>query len=82
MPRLSNIILGVSSAASDVYKGLLEGNILLYAPGLLWLGSLIGWDKPVLEYGLYPFILGELIKIAIAVLLLPIAWKIVDRLKQ
>jgi len=46
------------------------------------LGSLIGWDKPVLEYGLYPFILGDLLKIAMAVLLLPTAWKIVNRLKQ
>jgi len=60
----------------------LVGNILLYAPGLLWLGSLIGWDKPVLEYGLYPFILGDLLKIAMAVLLLPTAWKIVNRMKQ
>ena len=65
-----------------LFASLLVGNILLYAPGLLWLGSLIGWDKPVLEYGLYPFILGDLLKIAMAVLLLPTAWKIVNRLKQ
>ncbi|MDG1176996.1 MAG: biotin transporter BioY, partial [SAR324 cluster bacterium] len=51
-------------------------------PGLLWLGTLIGWDKPVLEYGLYPFIGGDLLKIAMAVLLLPTAWKVVNRLKQ
>jgi biotin transport system substrate-specific component len=61
---------------------LLVGNVLLYAPGLLWLGTLIGWDKPVLEYGLYPFIGGDLLKIAMAVILLPTAWKIVNRLKQ
>ena len=61
---------------------LLVGNVLLYAPGLLWLGALIGWDKPVLEYGLYPFIGGDLLKIVMAVLLLPTAWKIVNRLKQ
>jgi len=61
---------------------LLVGNVLLYAPGLLWLGTLIGWDKPVLEYGLYPFIGGDLLKIAMAVLLLPTAWKVVNRLKQ
>jgi biotin transport system substrate-specific component len=61
---------------------LLVGNVLLYAPGLLWLGALIGWDKPVLEYGLYPFIGGDLLKIAMAVLLLPTAWKIFNRLKQ
>ena len=61
---------------------LLVGNVLLYAPGLLWLGTRIGWDKPVLEYGLYPFIGGDLLKIAMAVLLLPTAWKIFNRLKQ
>lgn len=61
---------------------LLVGNVLLYAPGLLWLGTLIGWDKPVLEYGLYPFIGGDLLKIVMAVLLLPTAWKVVNRLKQ
>ena len=61
---------------------LLVGNVLLYAPGLFWLGTLIGWDKPVLEYGLYPFIGGDLLKIAMAVLLLPTAWKVVNRLKQ
>ena len=73
---------GFDRSYSKLFASLLVGNILLYAPGLLWLGSLIGWDKPVLEYGLYPFILGDLLKIAMAVLLLPTAWKIVDRLKQ
>ena len=61
---------------------LLLGNVLLYVPGLLWLGTLIGWDKPVLEYGLYPFISGDLLKISMAVLLLPTAWKVVNRFKQ
>ena len=73
---------GFDRSYSKLFVSLLVGNILLYAPGLLWLGSLIGWDKPVLEYGLYPFILGDLLKIAMAVLLLPTAWKIVNRMKQ
>ena len=61
---------------------LLVGNILLYAPGLLWLGTLIGWDKPVLEYGFFPFIGGDLLKISMAVLILPTAWKVVNWLKK
>jgi len=73
---------GFDRSYTKLFAALLVGNILLYAPGLLWLGSLIGWDKPVLEYGLYPFILGDLLKIAMAVLLLPSAWKYVNRLKQ
>ena len=65
-----------------LFLSLIVGNILIYTPGLFWLGTLIGWDKPVLEYGLYPFIGGDLLKIAMAVLLLPTAWKVVNRLKQ
>lgn len=55
------------------------GNALIYIPGLLWLGSLFGWDKPILEWGLLPFVLGDLTKIALAAAILPIAWKFVRR---
>src|SRR3546814_3400333 len=30
---------------------MLVGNALIYLPGLLWLGVLFGWDKPILEWG-------------------------------
>jgi len=60
---------------------LLAGNFLLYTSGLIWLGNFIGWDKPVLELGLYPFIPGDLLKIALAVVLLPTVWKYVVRMK-
>ena len=33
---------------------------------MLWLGSLIGWDKPIFELGAQPFLLAELFKILIA----------------
>ena len=61
---------------------LLAGNVLLYTSGLIWLGNFIGWDKPVLELGLYPFIPGDLMKIALVAVLLPTVWKYVDRMKQ
>ena len=61
---------------------LLAGNVLLYMSGLIWLGNFIGWDKPVLDLGLYPFIPGDLLKIALAVVLLPTIWKYVERMKQ
>ena len=37
----------------------------VYLFGLLWLGAILGWDKPILEFGLYPFILGEFFKITL-----------------
>jgi biotin transport system substrate-specific component len=50
----------------------------VYLPGLLWLGSVIGFDKPVLELGLYPFIPGDLVKAMLAALLAPMAWKMLE----
>ncbi|MEE8445820.1 MAG: biotin transporter BioY, partial [Alphaproteobacteria bacterium] len=58
---------------------MLLGNIVIYAPGLIWLGSLFGWDKPILEWGLTPFLLGDAIKLALATAALPLAWKAVRR---
>ncbi len=37
----------------------------IYIFGLLWLGSLIGWDKPIFKLGAQPFLLAELFKILI-----------------
>ena len=38
----------------------------IYILGILWLGTLIGWDKPIFELGAQPFLLAELFKILIA----------------
>ena len=38
----------------------------IYLLGMLWLGSLIGWDKPIFKLGAQPFLLAELFKILIA----------------
>ena len=58
---------------------MLAGNVLIYVPGLLWLGILFGWDKPILEWGLTPFVLGDLAKLGLAAAALPLAWKLVGR---
>ena len=54
---------------------MLIGNLLIYAPGLLWLGTLVGWDKPVLAWGLTPFLLGDATKLALAAALFPAVWR-------
>ena len=41
----------------------------IYLLGVLWLGTLIGWDKPILELGVTPFLLAELFKICLLTLL-------------
>ena len=43
----------------------------IYLLGLIWLGSLIGWDKPIFKLGAQPFLLAELFKISLLALLIP-----------
>ena len=40
----------------------------IYLLGMIWLGNLIGWDKPIFQLGAQPFLLAELFKILIATL--------------
>ena len=56
---------------------MLLGNAIIYIPGLLWLGAVVGWDKPVLEWGLLPFLFGDTAKLILAALLMPALWKLV-----
>jgi len=56
------------------------GNLAIYLPGLLWLAKFVGPEK-VLTIGFYPFIIGDLLKLILAGLLLPISWKIVKIVK-
>jgi biotin transport system substrate-specific component len=58
------------------------GNFAIYACGLAWLLCLTGiLAKPLagglLAVGLYPFIIGDALKIALAAVLLPSGWKLI-----
>ena len=41
----------------------------IYILGILWLGTLIGWDKPVLKLGVMPFLVAEIFKICLLTLI-------------
>ena len=41
----------------------------IYVLGLLWLGTLIGWDKPIIALGAQPFLLAEIFKILLLALI-------------
>ena len=43
----------------------------IYLLGLIWLGFLIGWDKPIFKLGAQPFLLAELFKVLILAILIP-----------
>ena len=57
----------------------LAGAVALYVPGMLWLGQVVGWDKPVLAWGLWPFVYGDLLKTALAAGVFPAVWAILKK---
>ena len=60
----------------------LIGAVVIYIPGLLWLGTVFGWDKPILAWGLYPFLLTDAVKVLLAGLVVSGVWGLVRRRAQ
>jgi biotin transport system substrate-specific component len=59
------------------------GTLVVFAVGLPWLAVALGTDlATTLQYGLWPFLLGGAIKAAIAAGLLPLGWRLADRVKN
>ncbi len=56
------------------FLAMLAGNVIIYTFGVVHLGFIIG-VKQAFVVGLYPFIAGAVIKIFLAVALLPTGWK-------
>lgn len=57
---------------------MLAGNVAIYLPGLIWLSALIGYEKAI-KFGLMPFLASDLIKLALAAAVMPLAWKAIRR---
>ncbi len=60
---------------------MLLGTILIYLPGIAWLSRFVGWDR-VLQLGLIPFLIGDLLKVALAALALPAGWKLIGSVRN
>ena len=59
---------------------MLLGSIVIYLVGVPWLANAFGFDAATaLEKGLYPFVVGDVIKLLVAAGLLPIAWKMLGK---
>ena len=66
---------------------MLVANAVIYVPGIIWLhqqfhvvGMPISWQT-ALDYGLWPFVAGDLAKLVAASLALPAGWSIVEKLR-
>ena len=55
---------------------------VIYFLGVLWLGTLIGWDKPIFDLGVKPFLLAELFKIVLLSIILTLFHDKLSTLKK
>jgi biotin transport system substrate-specific component len=64
-------------------SAMLTGSVVIYAFGLVWLQHFleVSWTT-ALDFGLYPFVPGDIFKLYLAALALPGAWKLVERVKR
>jgi len=77
MGYLIGFLLATSMAGYFKFNGNLLNSFIkllisvstIYILGIFWLGTLIGWDKPIIQLGVTPFLLAELFKIIILTLL-------------
>ena len=67
---------GYSTSYLKSFISIIVGSAIIFALGVLYLGSIIGYNKAI-QAGLLPFIPSELFKIALAVLLIPTLNKII-----
>ena len=83
---ISSLVLGALAGRKwdqkikTVIPTMLIGNSIIFAVGLIWLHQYTGesW-RWTFEKGLTPFLLGEILKIAIASTALPAVWKFVSK---
>ncbi|MFA6031742.1 MAG: biotin transporter BioY [Myxococcota bacterium] len=61
-----------------LFNAMLVGEVLMMAMGFAWLALLIGAEKSW-QFGVVPFIVGDLIKVALAASLVPAVWSLMSR---
>ena len=89
MGYLIGFLVAVYLAGSFKYdKGIINTFLKLifsisfiYILGMIWLGTLIGWDKPIFKLGAQPFLLAELFKMLLLLFLTPTLLKVKKLIK-
>jgi len=89
MGYLIGFLIAVYFAGSFKYdKGIINTFLKLifsisfvYILGMIWLGILIGWDKPIFKLGAQPFLLAELFKMLLLLFLTPTLLKVKKLIK-
>ena len=73
---------GDSRSFIKLVIAMIIADVVIFALGLIWLGAAVpklGYSMLLLQKGLYPFVLGDLLKIALAALFVPAAWGLIGK---
>ena len=68
---------GLERTVRTSFVPFLFGTLVIYLFGVTWLAIMLGSVSKAIVAGLLPFIIGDIIKLILAALTLPAAWKIV-----
>lgn len=79
---------GLDRSVEGMGGAMLIANVLIYLPGLLWLGFLIqqgmfdaatydSVQAQTLAWGFTPYVIGDLLKLGVAALIVPALWKLI-----
>ena len=68
---------GWDRTPTRAFAAMLVGSVILFTCGVTQLSFFVGRDH-ALQQGLYPFIVGDVLKMALAAALLPGAWKLLE----
>ena len=63
---LATFLAGYMNLKTNIFLIFLKLSLsvsVIYILGMLWLGYLVGWDKPIFLMGAKPFLLAELFKV-------------------
>ena len=71
---------GMGRTAVSTVAAMIIGNCVIYVCGALWLANFIGFGQAIAA-GVLPFLYGDILKLIIAAVLMPLAWRAVKSTK-
>ena len=72
---------GMGRGIMSTIIAMMIGNVVIYVAGASWLASFVGAEK-ALTVGVLPFLYGDVLKLAVAAGLMPVAWRLVRKLEK
>ena len=69
---------GMGRGIVSTIIAMMIGNVVIYVAGASWLANFTGAEK-ALTAGVLPFLYGDVLKLAVAAGLMPVAWRLVKK---